>query len=195
MKLVNRLLIIAVIAFGTWFLVQHWDSVEAPIVEEGGEIVFEATEEEGELVFDVESDLSMEEQLEALREKAVQQTLLVPAETNMPQVQHVIQKETLSEKEIISSARSEVTVYLFDGGMDISNSIIPEGHVTFLVRNDGRVSHDFSIEGMEDFGRIVPGSSVSIEVDLLEGEYELFSPRDIDRSLDMRETLLVESTQ
>lgn len=73
MKLVNRLLIIAVIAFGAWFLIQHWDSVEAPAVEEnddGGEVIFEIENNgEEELVLDLDSDLSLEEQLESLRKK------------------------------------------------------------------------------------------------------------------------------
>ncbi len=88
-----------------------------------------------------------------------------------------------------------VTVYLFDGGIDLSVSVIPAGHVTFMVRNDGRVSHDFAVEGIEDFGRIVPGSMHTFEIDLSKGEYVLLSPREIDQQLDMRETLRVESSK
>lgn len=201
MKLVNRLLIIAVIAFGTWFLVQHWDSVEAPIVEdEGGEVVFEVPEGEEELVLDLDSDLSLEEQLDALRTKttlvpAREERKVVPAAQQEPDTveEERVEDETVVEN--VSEKNSSVIVYLFDGGIDISNSIIPEGTVSFLVRNDGRLSHDFSIEGKDDFGRIVPGESKTFVVDLSAGEYEIFSPRDIDQKLDMSETLFVEISE
>ena len=74
-------------------------------------------------------------------------------------------------------------------------STIPAGHVTFTVRNDGRVSHDFSVEGVEDFGRITPGSMHTFELDLSAGEYILSSPRELDQRLDMRETLHVENAE
>ncbi len=204
MKLVNRLLIIAVIAFGTWFLVQHWDSVEAPVVEdEGGEVVFEVPEGEEELVLDLDSDLSLEEQLDALRTKTtltpiVEERKVVPAQQESDTLEEErVEDETVVETvvENILGKNSEVIVYLFDGGIDISNSIIPEGTVSFLVRNDGRLSHDFSIEGKEDFGRIVPGESKTFVLDLSAGKYRIFSPRDIDQKLDMSENLFVEISE
>jgi hypothetical protein len=200
MKLVNRLLIIAVIAFGAWFLIQHWDSAEAPVAgeennDDGGEVVFEVQDGEEELVLDLDSDLSLEEQLEALRKKPT--TTLAPAGEKKNVVVPVSETQTQTEPETIipGGASSKVTVYLFDGGIDISNSIVSEGTVSFLVRNDGRLSHDFSIEGKEDFGRIVPGKTQTFVVDLPAGEYVVFSPRDVDQQLDMRETLIVESAE
>lgn len=195
MKLVNRLLIIAVIAFGAWFLVQHWNSVEAPIVqeEEVGEVVFEVEEGEDELVLDLDSDLSLEEQLEALRKKP--STILTPVLKTQKVFPIKQEAASVEQEESVIRKSSMVTVYLFDGGMDVSNSTISEGTVSFLVRNDGRISHDFSIEGLEDFGRIVPGKAQTFVVDLSAGEYRIFSPRDIDQRLDMSETLFVESTK
>jgi hypothetical protein len=196
MKLVNRLLIIAVLAFGVWFIVQHWDSAEAPIVkEEIGEVVFEVGEGEEELVLDMNSDLSLEEQLESLRVKP--KTTLAPAKSVVSKVNEEVTTTTVEvvENNVIKAENSVVKVYLFDGGVDISTSIIPEGHVTFLVRNDGRISHDFSVEGIRDFGRIVPGSAHTFELDLTEGEYVLSSPRELDQRLDMRETLRVEKAE
>lgn len=201
MKLVNRLLIIAVIAFGAWFLIHNWNSVEAPAVEENnnGEKAALEIENNGEdeLVLDLDSDLSLEEQLEALRKKP--STTLVPAEKKekvLPSFS-ITPKEKQKTSSVIvpGGLSSKVTVYLFDGGIDISNSIIPEGTVSFFVRNDGRLSHDFSIEGKEDFGRIVPGTPQTFVVDLPAGEYTIFSSRDVDQKLDMRETLTVESAE
>ena len=198
MKLVNRLLIIAVIAFGAWFLIHHWDSVEAPAVEEnddGGEVIFEIENNgEEELVLDLDSDLSLEEQLESLRKKP--STTLAPAgEKNNEVLPSTTGEQETPSAIVPGGPSSKVTVYLFDGGIDISNSIVSEGTVSFFVRNDGRLSHDFSIEGKEDFGRIVPGESQTFVVDLSAGEYTVFSPRDVDQQLDMRETLLVESAE
>ena len=70
MKLINRLLIIAVMVFGVWFVVRHWDSVEMPLVEEGEDIILETEEGEGEMVLDIESDLSLEEQLRVLQKES-----------------------------------------------------------------------------------------------------------------------------
>ncbi len=67
--------------------------------------------------------------------------------------------------------------------------------MTFTVRNDGRLSHDFSVEGVRDFGRITPGSIHTFELDLAEGEYVLYSPREVDQRLNMRETLRVENAE
>ncbi len=190
MKLINRLLIIAVMVFGVWFVVRHWDSVEMPLVEEGEDIVIEAGEGEDEIVLDIESDLSLEEQLSALRKKS--ETLLVPAKKTVPVTTN---KRVTTTNEKTSLSESAVKVYLFDGGMDLSDSTVPEGRVVFTVRNDGRVSHDFSVEGLADFGRITPGSSHTFEVDFTEGEYTLYSPRELDRQLEMYETLYVESAK
>ena len=187
MKLVNRLLIIAVIAFGAWFIIQHWDSVETP-VEDQGEVVFEVTEGEGELVLDIDSDLTLEEQLAALRQQR---------ETVAPALLSATTTVTTEKKEAtpVAMGESKVKVYLFEGGVDLSVSTIPAGHVTFTVRNDGRVSHDFSVEGVEDFGRITPGSEHTFELNLSAGEYVLSSPRELDQRLDMRETLYVENAE
>ena len=95
----------------------------------------------------------------------------------------------------VSLTETAVKVYLFDGGMDLSVSTVPEGRVIFTVRNDGRVSHDFSVEGLADFGRITPRSSHTFELDFTEGEYTLYSPRELDRRLEMYETLYVESSK
>jgi hypothetical protein len=196
MKLVNRLLIIAVIAFGAWFLIQHWDSAELPVIEnDGGEVVFEPVEGEDELVLDIESDLSLEEQLEALRTKST--TTLTSSKAPIKSVvsngeNPILETTKEIENDVVKAENSVVKVYLFDGGMDISTSVIPEGYVTFLVRNDGRMSHDFSVEGIQDFGRIVPGSVHTFELKVAEGEYVLFSPRELDQRLEMHETLRVE---
>jgi hypothetical protein len=190
MKLVNRLLIIAVMVFGVWFVVRHWDSVETPVVENGEDIVFEVEEGDGELVLDIESDLSLEEQLDALRQES--STTLVPVEKKVSSTK--IYKKVVEKKEVVF-IESEVKVYLFDGGMDLSVSTVPAGRVTFIVRNDGRVSHDFSVKNQADFGRITPGSSHTFELVFTEGDYVLYSPRELDQKLNMYETLHVENSK
>jgi len=197
MKLINRLLIIAVIAFGAWFIIQHWDSVDTPIENKDTnteEIILEEGEgEELVIEMDIDSPLSFDEQLEALEEQAITESI-----TRKPIRKYVASTPTQDSNQaekFIFNENSAVTVYLFDGGIDLSTFSIPKGHVTFTVRNDGRVSHDFSVEDVKDFGRITPGTIHTFELDLSEGEYVISSPREIDQLLDMRETLRVGNTQ
>ena len=197
MKLINRLLIIAVIAFGAWFIIQHWDSVNTSMENNDTEkiVLEEGEEDELAIDMDIDSPISFDEQLAALEDK----TLVKPTTIKKPNDKYIKETPTpIVEKEtskFVFQEKSKVTVYLFDGGIDLSNSTIPMGHVTFTVRNDGRVSHDFSVEGVQDFGRITPGTMHTFELDLTEGEYVLSSPRELDQRLDMRETLRVGNTQ
>ena len=196
MKLVNRLLIIAVIAFGAWFIIQHWDSAETSKEIEKTEEV--SLQEEGrddmilDMDMDMDSPLSFDEQLKVLEEEKV---ISKSIETVKPIKKYIVQKSIPETINTTFKEDSEVIVYLFDGGIDLSVSNIPIGHVTFIVRNDGRVSHDFSVEGIRDFGRIVPGTIHAFELNLTKGEYVLTSPRELDQQLDMRETLRVENAQ
>ena len=194
MKLVNRLLIIAVIAFGAWFIIQHWDSVETPTeIENTEEIAFEGEKGEDLMIdIDIDSPLSFDEQLKALEEEKV---VSENTTTVKPVRKYVSSTTRQKTTETVFQEDSEVTVYLFDGGIDLSTSVVPTGNITFTVRNDGRVSHDFSVEGIKDFGRIVPGSIHTFEINLVEGEYVLTSPRELDQQLEMRETLRVENAQ
>ncbi len=198
MKLVNRLLVIAVIAFGSWFLVQQWDKVE------GGKVL---ETEVTEVALDGEERVNEDDILVVFDD-------VDPAEKPIRRVQPVTKvapanavpatKLTLATKltpatrvatPVATTTVTDITVYLYEGGFDLSNFTASAGTINFNVRNDGRMSHEFAVEGIEDFGRVVPGESKTFTLTLRAGEYELFSPRAVDQTLDMRETLTVENAK
>lgn len=190
MKLVNRLLVIAVIAFGSWFLVQQWDKVER--IDKYQEV--EITEITEEIITGEETEEAIERDIYQVvigsdpADKPVRRVKPVPTTPKA-----VTTKVMEAPQPVLSNTESEMTVYLFDGGFDISRSAIPAGNITFNVRNDGRMAHEFAIEGIQDFGRVNPGSMNAFTINLTAGEYELFSPRAVDQTLNMRETLAVEN--
>ncbi|HVX31364.1 MAG TPA: cupredoxin domain-containing protein [Nitrolancea sp.] len=79
----------------------------------------------------------------------------------------------MSEKEwSITVSGTEMT-------MGQGNVMIPAGNVTFVVKNDGTVTHEFEIQGNgvdQKLGDIAPGESATLKVDLKAGKYEVFCP-------------------
>lgn len=56
---------------------------------------------------------------------------------------------------------------------------VPAGTVTFDIKNDGSVTHEFEIQGNgvdKKTGAIDPGKSTTLTVDLTAGKYEVFCP-------------------
>ncbi|MBV9465733.1 MAG: cupredoxin domain-containing protein [Solirubrobacterales bacterium] len=68
------------------------------------------------------------------------------------------------------------------------------GPVTITVRNDGKVTHALSVQtpsGVVSTGRIAPGASATLKVDLSKpGRYVFFCPIDGHRMLGMQGTLV-----
>jgi len=59
------------------------------------------------------------------------------------------------------------------------NASVPTGTVTFDVKNDGTVDHEFEIQGNgidQKTGSISPGKSATLKVDLKAGKYEVWCP-------------------
>ena len=192
MKLVNRLLVIAVIAFGSWFLVQQWDKVDNRAVLDTE--VTDVTElADGAIITDTE-DLEINDVNNIDPADKPERKIQPPMTNNDTMIKKSYQPETkgststeVSTKPVaeVSPAEitTEITIYLFDGGFDISKSVITEGTVIFNVRNDGVMPHEFAVEGIKDFGRVSPKESKVFTLNLGEGEYELFSPRVVDQTL------------
>jgi uncharacterized cupredoxin-like copper-binding protein len=69
------------------------------------------------------------------------------------------------------------------GGTELTkgtgNASLPTGSVTFDVKNDGSVAHEFEIQGNgidKKTGSIDPGQSTKLTVDLKAGKYEIWCP-------------------
>jgi len=88
---------------------------------------------------------------------------------------------------------TKIKVYLYEWGVDVSQSVVPAGNIGFEVINSGQFSHHFAIRGVKDFGKIIPGATVLFSAPLTEGQFELYSPRNIDVEQGMKETLRVEN--
>ena len=59
------------------------------------------------------------------------------------------------------------------------NASVPTGTVTFNVKNDGSVDHEFEIKGNgvdEKSGNITPGKSTTVKANLKAGKYEVWCP-------------------
>jgi uncharacterized cupredoxin-like copper-binding protein len=59
------------------------------------------------------------------------------------------------------------------------NASVPSGAVTFNIKNDGTVDHEFEIQGNgidQKTGTITPGQSTTLKVNLTAGKYEVWCP-------------------
>jgi uncharacterized cupredoxin-like copper-binding protein len=82
--------------------------------------------------------------------------------------------------EIAAAAEpAAVEVHLSEYAIAMPHTL-PAGPVTFLVRNEGKKTHSFKIEGpglIEALAKPVkPGASESLEVTLKPGEYRVYCP-------------------
>jgi iron uptake system EfeUOB component EfeO/EfeM len=69
------------------------------------------------------------------------------------------------------------------GGTDLQNgngnASVPTGKVTFDIKNDGSVAHEFEIKGNgidQKSNSIDPGKTEKLTVNLTAGEYEVWCP-------------------
>ncbi len=88
----------------------------------------------------------------------------------------------------------EIEIVLKEYKLVPDKIMVGPGKVTFVLRNEGRFSHDFHIEGpgvdvrAAKFG---PGRSIRVEVTLQEGEYKISCPLSNHDERGMHGTVLV----
>ena len=76
---------------------------------------------------------------------------------------------------------AHVRVYLYEWDIDASHLVLPEGNISFEVINVGQFSHDFAIEGVQNFGKVRPGEVRVFAAKLGAGDFAFISPRDEDK--------------
>lgn len=77
----------------------------------------------------------------------------------------------------VPARNTDVKVFMYEWGVDLSDKTIPSGTVNFQVQNDGRFTHDFSLTGFGNLGKVMPNEVRTFTVKLRAGEYEVFSKR------------------
>lgn len=93
----------------------------------------------------------------------------------------------------VSLPHTNVTVYLYEWGIDVSDKSIQAGTVSFTVKNNGRFSHNFSVNGQKDFGKILPGQVITFDpLCLSVGDFVLSSNKKIDQERNMNEFITVQ---
>jgi plastocyanin len=106
------------------------------------------------------------------------------------------EKTAPAEGVYVDVAGGKVEIALTEYELTPGKIRIPPGKVTFVLRNEGRYSHDFNVEGpgidttTQKFG---PGRTVRLEVSLQEGEYRISCPLSNHDERGMRGTLIVTS--
>jgi len=71
----------------------------------------------------------------------------------------------------IGTANTTVTVSMVDYSFVLSQTTIPSGQVTFVIKNNGNDTHNFDLNGVKAGAIIGPGQSESFTVGLAPGQY------------------------
>jgi len=103
----------------------------------------------------------------------------------------VTKKEPVVKKEVAITNTSEVKVFLYEWGIDISEKEIPTGKIVFDVVNNGKFTHEFVIGGVKNYGKVLPGEKKQFSVVLRSGNFEIHSKRRDDYERDMKESFKV----
>lgn len=192
MKIINRLLILVVIVGGVWFLAKNWNTEtpdtttpanEAEISEEVVAVDGEEKNDRDPITPPINETPKV-----TFDNTPVQQK---PATTVKPTVVTTTTTPA-DEPAAIPQDATRIRVYLYEWAVDISDKTIPAGPVVFEVRNTGKFTHHFAVEGVKDFGKVIPGATEEFTLTLSADDYTLISPREVDTFHDMRETLLVD---
>jgi uncharacterized cupredoxin-like copper-binding protein len=71
----------------------------------------------------------------------------------------------------VGNAKTTVTVDMVEYHFTLSQSTIPSGQVTFVIKNDGNETHNFDINGVKSGALLGPGQSETWTVSLAPGQY------------------------
>ena len=187
----KRLLIITIIFLGTWGIFYQLFSESAEKIQPATEpISSENSEPETENTNPNEDILSRQEK--AVENAAVEVKPEVAPRVFGPEKPANLVAAPAPNPPLQRRMVSEMKVYLYDFGIDVSSKQVRAGKVIFTVQNNGKFSHNFAIAGRQSFGKVVPGETkvFSANFDRI-GEFEILSDRARDLERNMRETFLV----
>jgi uncharacterized cupredoxin-like copper-binding protein len=122
-----------------------------------------------------------EEEAEAGNEPAaVEETQTGPAETTRTTTEATTPTTTETDETTTTTTAEAQTITV--SGTEFAFALTPDdvqpGVVVFRLENDGQIGHDLKIEGPGDVDAKTPvidaGATAEVEVELQEGEYELY---------------------
>lgn len=114
-----------------------------------------------------------------------------PATTPVTTTPTVAPVRTVVVAPTVPAKTTNIKVYLYEWGLDLSDKTIPVGTVNFQVQNDGRFTHDFSVSGFGNLGKVTPNEKKTFTIKLEAGEYEAFSKRRQDYERGVKEAFTV----
>lgn len=71
----------------------------------------------------------------------------------------------------VGSAKTTVTVNMVEYAFEMSQSTVPSGQVTFVIKNSGAEVHNFDINGVKSGTLLSPGATETWTVSLAPGQY------------------------
>jgi uncharacterized cupredoxin-like copper-binding protein len=71
----------------------------------------------------------------------------------------------------VGTAKTTVTVNMVEYAFQLSQSTIPSGQVTFVVKNSGSEVHNFDVNGSHSGALLAPGATETWTVSLAPGQY------------------------
>lgn len=108
-------------------------------------------------------------------EGAAAETTTAPAETTT--AEQTTTAETATEETTTSTkpAETKVPVSETEFKITLGSTDLKAGEITFQVKNDGKIPHDFAVKGTSDKTEQMPaGGTAELKVTLKAGKYELY---------------------
>lgn len=72
---------------------------------------------------------------------------------------------------VFGNAQTTVTVYMVEYAFQLSQTTIPSGQVTFIIKNSGAEVHNFDLNGVHSGTLLAPGATETWKVSLPAKQY------------------------
>ncbi|MBW3549192.1 MAG: cupredoxin domain-containing protein [Actinobacteria bacterium] len=99
--------------------------------------------------------------------------------------------------EVLGDSAQEVDIRITDGALEPDRVEVTAGTIRFEIENEGDQTHELAVETtneVEESGAIDPGGSVTMTVNLPEGQYAMYDPLENFRERGLEGTVIVNET-
>jgi len=113
--------------------------------------------------------------------KSTNKTMSIPTTKIIAPAQTIVATPKTKQVSTIEPQISDqVKVYMYEWGIDVSQKNLRAGLVEFEVINNGRLSHNFSLEGIGNFGKVLPQERKRFTATIKPGYLNIYSEKKID---------------